>query len=210
MPLLLLDATPHHLRFFGVIVVCDNRALTFAQTTAASDTPQYSVGLLTDYSVAVPGPNAVLRLRRGQRYNVPDSSLPDLGEQSDDGLVGLSSSHWSPQVKHICRTTSEIPIRSSTSPCRRHVQFHLRIVTFNQAIASSLNVMAAQFACCRAKCSSARSEIFLCLLLANDICYFSSMTQAPKTFTSLRGINWTASIPIVLMSTPILTGTTLN
>jgi hypothetical protein len=83
---------------FGSLVLllsCDNGALTFAQITAASETPQYSVGPLTDYSVAVPSPGDVLRLRRGQRYNVPDASLPELGEQSDDGLVGLSSIHTS-------------------------------------------------------------------------------------------------------------------
>jgi hypothetical protein len=77
-----------------VLLLCfDNSTLTFAQTTTATDTPQYSVGPLTDYSVAVPSPNDVLRLRRGQRYNSPDSPLPELGDQSDDGLVGLSSPH---------------------------------------------------------------------------------------------------------------------
>jgi hypothetical protein len=72
---------------FGSLVLLvsfDNGTLTFAQIAPASDTPQYSVGLLTDYSVAVPGTNDVLRLRRGQRYNVPDASLAELGEQSDD------------------------------------------------------------------------------------------------------------------------------
>jgi hypothetical protein len=78
-----------------LLLSCDNGALTFAQTTAASDTPQYSVGPLTDYGVVVPGTNDVLRLRRCQRYNAPDASLPELGEQSDDGLVGLSSIHTS-------------------------------------------------------------------------------------------------------------------
>jgi hypothetical protein len=78
-----------------LLVSLDNGALTFAQTTAVSDTPQYSVGPLTDYSVAVPGPNDVLRLRRGQRYNAPDSSLPELGEQSDLGLVASDSIHTS-------------------------------------------------------------------------------------------------------------------
>jgi hypothetical protein len=81
---------------FGSLVLLlsfDNGALAFNQTTAASDIPQYSVGPLTDHSVAVPGPNDVLRLRRGQRYNTLDSSGPELGEQSDDGEVGLSSPH---------------------------------------------------------------------------------------------------------------------
>jgi hypothetical protein len=82
---------------FGSLVLLlsfNNGAFTFVQTTAASETPQYSVGPLTDYSVAVPGTNDVLRLRRGQRYNVPDPSLPELGEQSDPGLVGGGSSHF--------------------------------------------------------------------------------------------------------------------
>jgi hypothetical protein len=77
-----------------LLLSCDNGALTFAQTTAASDTPQYSVGPLTDYSIAVPGSNDVLRLRRGQRYNTPGSPLPELGEQSDDVLVGYDSGHF--------------------------------------------------------------------------------------------------------------------
>jgi hypothetical protein len=83
---------------FGSLVLllsCDNGAPTFAQITAASEAPQYSVGPLTNYSIAVPATNDVLRLRRGQGYNAPDASLPELGEQSDDGLVGLSSIHTS-------------------------------------------------------------------------------------------------------------------
>ena len=76
-----------------LLLSCDSGALTFAETTAASEIPQYSVGPLTDYSVAVPSPGDVLRLRCGQRYNAPDASLPELGEQSDDGLVGGDSGH---------------------------------------------------------------------------------------------------------------------
>ena len=171
-----------------LLLSCDNGALTFAQTTAASDTPQYSVGPLTDYGVVVPGTNDVLRLRRCQRYNAPDASLPELGEQSDDGLVGLSSIHTSRDPLPFSQSdavvvgqitagqaylseTSETSIRSSASPCRRPLQFPPHVI-FNQAISLMLNVMAVRFACRRAKCSFVRSEIFLCLLLANDICYF--------------------------------------
>src|SRR6202035_1776078 len=81
------------LGFLMLLLSFDNGALAFAQATAASDTPQYSVGPLTDYNVAVPAANDVLRLRRGQRYNAPDSPLPELGEQSDEGLVGQDSGH---------------------------------------------------------------------------------------------------------------------
>jgi len=87
----------HHTIFASLALFLwfGNGALTLAQIAAAPQTPKYSVGPLTDYSVALPRTNDVLRLRRGQRYNVPDSSLPELGEQSDPDLVGGGSSHFS-------------------------------------------------------------------------------------------------------------------
>jgi hypothetical protein len=58
-------------------------------STSATQTspPQYSSGPVTDYSAALPNSSDVLRFRRGERYNVPDPALPELGEQSDPILV---------------------------------------------------------------------------------------------------------------------------
>jgi len=49
----------------------------------ASPPPVYSYGPVTDYSAALPNASDVLRFRRGLRYNSPDSSGPELGEQSE-------------------------------------------------------------------------------------------------------------------------------
>ena len=195
MSLLLLDATPPHLRFLVLLLSFDNSALAFAQTTAASDPPQ--------------------------------SCLPELREQSDDGLVGGDSGHSYLDPFPFSQSDTVIVgqvaagqeyfsddndkfIRSSTPPCRGRTQFHLRNVTCNQAIVSSLNVKALQFASRSGKVSFVPTEIFLCLSLASAICYFKNMTRAQKTFISLLGINWTASLSRILMSTLILTGTTPN
>jgi hypothetical protein len=56
--------------------------------------PQYSSGPVTDYSVAFPLPTDVLRFRRGERYNTPNSPSPELGEQSDPILVGEDMSSF--------------------------------------------------------------------------------------------------------------------
>jgi hypothetical protein len=58
-------------------------------STSATQTspPQYSSGPVTDYSAALPNSSDVLRFRRGERYNVPDPALPELGEESDPILV---------------------------------------------------------------------------------------------------------------------------
>lgn len=50
--------------------------------------PQYSFGPPTEYNAARPDSKDVLRFRRGERYNSPDSPLPELGEDSDATLVG--------------------------------------------------------------------------------------------------------------------------
>ena len=47
----------------------------------------YSPGPVTPYSDATKPSSDVLRFRRGERYNSPNSPLPELGEQSDATLV---------------------------------------------------------------------------------------------------------------------------
>ena len=56
---------------------------------------QYSAGPITDYSAALPNPGDVLRFRRGERYNVPNPSLSELGEDSEPGIWDLPPSHFS-------------------------------------------------------------------------------------------------------------------
>src|SRR4029077_9334934 len=53
----------------------------------SSSPPQFSPGPLTDYNAALPNSTDVLRFRRGERYNSPNSPLPELGEESDATLV---------------------------------------------------------------------------------------------------------------------------
>jgi hypothetical protein len=43
--------------------------------------------------VALPNSSDVLRFRRGERYNIPDSTLPKLGEDSEVGIVDLPATH---------------------------------------------------------------------------------------------------------------------
>src|SRR5437016_1195820 len=61
--------------------------------TAASSSPQYSYGPITDYNSALPASTDVLRFRRGERYNIRDSSLPELGENSEKTILDLPLSH---------------------------------------------------------------------------------------------------------------------
>jgi hypothetical protein len=68
----------------------------FAQTSAPapSASPQYSSGPVTDYSSAVPNSNDNLRFRSGERYNIPISSLPELGKHSETTLWDLPETHF--------------------------------------------------------------------------------------------------------------------
>ena len=55
--------------------------------------PQYSPGPTTDYTAALPNSTDVLRFRRGERYNISNPSLPELGESSQT-LWDLPESHF--------------------------------------------------------------------------------------------------------------------
>jgi hypothetical protein len=70
---------------------------TFGQTPVApiAPPPQYSPGPITDYSAALPNSSDVLRFRRGERYNIPNPSLSELGEDSELGIWDLPPSHFS-------------------------------------------------------------------------------------------------------------------
>jgi hypothetical protein len=68
----------------------------FGQTPVApiATPPQYSPGPITDYSAALPNSGDVLRFRRGERYNIPDPSVSELGEDSEPGIWDLPPSHF--------------------------------------------------------------------------------------------------------------------
>jgi len=63
-------------------------------TPAPSASPQYSSGPLTDYSSAVANSNDNLRFHRGERYDIPNSSLPELGEDSETTSWDLPETHF--------------------------------------------------------------------------------------------------------------------
>jgi hypothetical protein len=66
-------------------------SVAYAQTPPSNppSPPAYSVGPLTEYSAAQPDTTDVLRFRRGERYNIPDLTVPELGETSEP--IGLQS-----------------------------------------------------------------------------------------------------------------------
>jgi hypothetical protein len=69
---------------------------SFGQTSLVATTtpPQYSPGPITDYRAALPNSSDVLRFRRGERYNIPDSSLLELGENSEAAIWDLPETHF--------------------------------------------------------------------------------------------------------------------
>ena len=65
----------------------------FGQTSVATTAtpPQYSPGPITNYSAALPNSSDVLRFRRGERYNIPNPSLPELGENSETAIWDIET-----------------------------------------------------------------------------------------------------------------------
>jgi hypothetical protein len=59
-----------------------------------SSPPMYSTGPVTDYNLALPNSGDVIQFRRGERYNVPDTSVAELGENSEAKLWALPPSHF--------------------------------------------------------------------------------------------------------------------
>ncbi len=68
----------------------------FGQTPVATTAtpPQCSPGPITDYNVALPNSSDVLRFRRGERYNIPNPSLQELGEDSEPAIWDLPETHF--------------------------------------------------------------------------------------------------------------------
>jgi hypothetical protein len=64
------------------------------QTSSQSSAPMYSAGPITDYAAAQLDTTDVLRLRRGEKYNIDNPSLPELGEESMQTILDLPASHF--------------------------------------------------------------------------------------------------------------------
>jgi hypothetical protein len=93
------DKERYMIRYVTVVVLCVLSVSTPAQTSPSASPPQYSSGPVTDYNAALPNSSDVLRFRRGERYNVPNSQgMPVLGEGSDSvGLVkGMAAYYHDP------------------------------------------------------------------------------------------------------------------
>jgi hypothetical protein len=81
-----------------------NRAHSQTTTTA----PQFSLGPATPYSTAAQSSNDVLHLRRGQRYNLPNSSIPELGENSEPTLLDLPETHFEREALPIQKSDAVV------------------------------------------------------------------------------------------------------
>ena len=64
------------------------------QVSSKSSPPMYNAGPVTDYNLALPNSGDVIQFRRGERYNIPDTSVAELGENSEARLWTLPSSHF--------------------------------------------------------------------------------------------------------------------
>lgn len=86
----------HALAFLVLLSFCTFGSFSqTAQTSTPTVQPLKSFGPVTDYNAALPNSTPVLRFRRGERYNVPDPALPELGERSDEvGVVEDMSSFY--------------------------------------------------------------------------------------------------------------------
>ena len=82
--------------FASLIFFALGAFFTLAQTSAPTSpaAPQYSSGPVTNYDSAVPDFSDVLRFRRGERYNTPNPSLPELGEGSETESWDLPETHF--------------------------------------------------------------------------------------------------------------------
>jgi hypothetical protein len=78
--------------FVFAFLTCTDTSHSYGQNAPVSP-PQFSYGPITDYNSALPATADVLRFRRGERYNIRDSDLPELGENSEKTVLELPSSH---------------------------------------------------------------------------------------------------------------------
>jgi hypothetical protein len=78
-----------------LVLLCFFTAGFFGQTAVAPSAtpPLYSLGPITDYYAALPNSSDVLQFRRSERYNIPNPNLPELGDDSEVGLVESPPTH---------------------------------------------------------------------------------------------------------------------
>jgi hypothetical protein len=62
-----------------------------SQVQSPAPPPMYDLGPVTEYEAALPNSNDVLRFRRGERYRIPNSTVPELGEESDQTLITVDA-----------------------------------------------------------------------------------------------------------------------
>lgn len=78
-------------------LVCGSSLMFFValniNSQAPPSPPLYSAGPVTDYQAALPNTSDVLQFRRGERYNVLNSDLSELGEDSET-LWDLPVTHF--------------------------------------------------------------------------------------------------------------------
>jgi hypothetical protein len=70
------------------------RLFNSPQTASSSPAPVFSTGPLTDYQAALPNSSDVVQFRRGERYNIPDPTLPELNDESMVEIWDLPESHF--------------------------------------------------------------------------------------------------------------------
>lgn len=80
----------------AVLVLLSLSMIGLGQVSLATTAtpPQYSPGPITAYSAALPNSSDDLRFRRGERYNIPDSSVQELGENSETSIWDLPETHF--------------------------------------------------------------------------------------------------------------------
>ena len=82
----------------GLLVSQQQPTATLRQSITKTGAPLHSSGPVTDYAAAQPSSPDVLRFRRGERYNSPDSPLPELSENSEPTLYTLGPTHFRRQL----------------------------------------------------------------------------------------------------------------
>lgn len=75
------------------LVLCVMTATAQPPATNEKTDPTFNRGPLTPYSVAAQPSTDVLRFRRGERFNIGNSSLSELGEGSEAIVLDLPPSH---------------------------------------------------------------------------------------------------------------------
>jgi hypothetical protein len=93
-------------------------ALPSQSSSPPSSPPMYNAGPVTDYNLALPNSGDVIQFRRGERYNIPDTSVPELGENSEARLWTLPSSHFKKDPMPF--TSSDVVVVGTVSAAQTH------------------------------------------------------------------------------------------